>query len=220
MNMRTSYLEEFFSVLGVSAVLAVAGCSSLNANRGNESALAKNQNTPVKATHAQAEVGLPGVIESASAPTVKSDSTVSQAQFAKPSINNTELQQKFNNLQNRFQTSVDRSQEQVNQSIMNAQEQAKANLQRTEATLEQQATQLQNQAATQAQKTQAAAQSRYNQLQNQAQKRVVAPIQQSAQKVDASLNQAAKSVGDATNKATQATGKFLDSLLPDTNPGP
>lgn len=211
MNMRSSYREEFFSVLGVSAFLAIAGCSSLNANRGRESAaLAQN----ATATSAQAEVGLPGVVESASAPVIKSDSEVSQAQYA-PGLGSPELQQKFNNLQNRFQTRVDQSQVQVNQSIMKAQEQARVNLNRAEAAITDQASKLQNQAMTEAQKTQLAAQQRYAELQNQAQKKIVNPVQQSARKVDNSLNQAAQQVGEATNKATQATGKFLDSLLPE-----
>lgn len=214
MNLRPSHREELFSVIGLFAIAAVTGCSSLNANRSQEPALSQSS---ANATHAQAEVGLPGVIESAETrPQATLDPAVSQSGY-QPAIGSPELQQKFNNLQNRFQTRVDQSQVQLNQSIMKAQEQARTNLQRTESAIQNQAEKFQNQAMTEAQKAQAAAQQRYTQLQSQAQKKIVSPIQQSAQKVEGSLNQAAEQVGQATDRATQATGRFFDSLLPESS---
>lgn len=226
MKMRFVFADEMIGMLGITCMLVVAGCSCLNNAKLSESGVAKAQPGVSKSSMAatpQAEVGLPGVIERATATAdantnaPKVDQAVGQASYT-PVIDNPELQQKFNNLQNRFQTRVDQAQTQASQSIQNAQDLARKNVAQTESALKKQAGQLQKQATTEAGKAQSQARKAYDSLTNKAQQSVVAPLQQSAGKVDDSLNQAAKKVGDATSKATQATGRFLDSLLPGSKP--
>lgn len=226
MKMRFDFTDEFFGLMGMTTLVVVAGCSSLNNNKLAESNVSKAQPGIVQSSLAatpQAEVGLPGVIERATATAdaninaPKVDQSVGQASYT-PVIDNPELQQKFNNLQNRFQSRVDQAQTQASQSIQSVQDQARKNVAQTEAAVKKQAGQLQNRATAEAGKAQSQARKAYDSLTSKAHQSVVTPLQQSAGKVDDSLNQAAKKVGDATSKATQATGRFLDSLLPGSKP--
>ena len=220
LKFRPSFKDELFALMGTLAMLLVAGCSCLNGNKGiNPGAVANAEKSKTVPGNPQAEVGLPGVIETAKASEAapKFDQAVGQASYT-PVIDNPELQQKFNNLQNRFQNRVDQAQSQAGQSIQSAQELARKNIQQTETTLKNQAGQLQNRASAEAGKAQSQAQRAYQPLQTQAQQKVVAPIQQSAGKVGNSINQTAKSASDAASKATQATGRFFDSLLPGSKP--
>jgi hypothetical protein len=209
-NLSKNYTEECLAVVGTLVILSVGGCSSLNKNSGEEPALnAAKAATPLEA------VGLPGVIESAEAS--KTDASISPAQY-KSAGANPELQQKFDNLQNRFNQKVDQTQSSVDQSIRNAQVQAARN----------KAAQLQNQAVTQAQKTQLDAQRRLAEMQAQARQKVVVPLNQAAHQanrkadqaadeVDRSIEKAAQTVDQAKAKASTAAGRFLDSLLPDAS---
>ncbi|MFM7127981.1 MAG: hypothetical protein ACKO0V_01325 [bacterium] len=228
MKMRFDFADEMIGMLGMTCMLVVAGCSCFNNGKLADSSVMKAQSGVAKSSvpaTPQAEVGLPGVIENSAAAitadsgksVAKVDDAVGQASYT-PVIDNPELQQKFNNLQNRFQTRVDQAQTQASQSIQSAQDQARKNVAQTETALKKQAGQLQNRAQAEAGKAQSQARKAYDSLTSKAQQSVVTPLQQSAGKVDDSLNQAAKKVGDATNKATQATGRFLDSLLPGSKP--
>lgn len=229
MNIRPAFVEEMLSVACFSAILGLAGCSCLNGNRGTEPALTTAKTAtkaPAAPLAAHEAVGLPGVVESAQPAAAKADTAVSQAQF-QPAIDNPELQQKFNNLQDRFQQSVNQTQAGLNQSVNNAQAQAQKNINETQAKIANQAQQLQNQLNSQARMTQQQAQQRAAQVQSQLQQRVDSGVDQASKTVDKSLDQATGTLSQTTNKvnqaaqkATKSAGKFLDSLLPTTNPAP
>lgn len=229
MNIRPAFVEEMLSAACFAAILGVAGCSCLNGNRGTEPALTTaktSANAPAAPLAAHEAVGLPGVIESAQPTPAKADTAVSQAGF-QPMLDNPELQQKFNNLENRFQQRVNQTQAGVNQSVNDVQAQAQKNINETQAKIANQATQLQNQLNNQARMTQQQAQQRAAQVQSQVQRQVNTGVDQASKTVDQSLDQASGTLNKTTNKvnqaaqkATKSAGKFLDSLLPTTNPAP
>lgn len=225
MNIRPAFVEEMLSVACFTAILGVAGCSCLNGNRGTEPALT-TANTAAKAPTAplaaHEAVGLPGVIESAQPSAGKADTAVSQAGF-QPMLDNPELQQKFNNLQDRFEQRVNQTQADVNRSVNDVQAQAQKNINETQAKIASQAQQLQNQVSNQARMTQQQAQQRAAQVQQQ----LNSGVDQASKTVDKSLDQASGTLEKTTNKvnqaaqkATKSAGKFLDSLLPTTSPAP
>jgi hypothetical protein len=207
MRVRPAHFEEMFSVFSCSVILAVAGCSCLNGNKGLEPALTTASKPPATAYEA---VGLPGVAEvSKVAENVKTDSAVGQASF-KPEIDNPELQQKFNNLQDRFQQRVDQTQSSVKETANQLQNQTQKSVEETRAQIQNQSAQIQDKVTSEARKTQQTA----SELATSAKKSVTSQVNSTSQKVGTSLNNAADKVGQATSKATTSAGKFFDSLLP------
>ena len=213
MRVRPAYFEEMFSVFSCSVILAVAGCSCLNGNKGLEPALTAASKTPVPTTAHEA-VGLPGVVEvNKVAGNMKTDSAVGQASF-KPEIDNPQLQQKFNNLQDRFQQRVDQTQSSVKETANQLQAQTQKSVEETRAQIQNQSGQIQDKVASEARKTQQSAQQQASDLATSAKTTVTSQVSSASKKVGTSLNNAADKVGQATSKATTSAGKFLDSLLP------
>jgi membrane protein involved in colicin uptake len=222
-SLSKNYVEEVMAVVSTLAIIAVGGCSSLNRNLGEEKGFGTASAKSAAPADPQSAVGLPGVIESASGS--KTDASLTQAQYA-PFGTNPELQQKFDNLQNRFNQRVDQTQ---------AGMQAARNVANTQAQLQSQANQVRNQvidaqkqASAQVQKAQTDAQKRLAEMQAQANQKVVVPVNQAAQqaseqlnqasdKVDESIEKAVRTVDQSKQKASTSVGRFLDSILPDTS---
>ncbi|RLT14600.1 MAG: hypothetical protein DWI24_02645 [Planctomycetota bacterium] len=214
MKVRPAHFDEMFAVFGCAIILAVAGCSCLNGNKGLEPGLTTAAAKPSGPLSANEVVGLPGVVEANKvAGTMKTDSAVSQTSF-QPEIDNPQLQQKFNNLQNRFQQRVDKTKASVNESAKELKSQTRNTLESTRAQLQNQASQVQQKVTSQARKSEQAAQKKATELGTSAEKSVTSGVSEASQKVGSTLQNAADKTGQATKKATTSAGRFLDSLLP------